>query len=67
MEFMHKYDKVYVDSAQFVKRFRIYVNNMANIDALNERNYGRSIIYGENQFADWSEDEFRQVSTTVND
>nr|AAC48340.1 cathepsin L-like cysteine proteinase [Toxocara canis] len=60
-EFIRKYDKVYDSNEEFAERFRIYVNNMLEAQKLNQRNRDYGTIYGENEFADWNVNEFREI------
>jgi len=59
VSFMQKYNKVYSSPAETQERFAVFQANLARISGMNA--VSRSARYGVNQFADLSQEEFKQT------
>ncbi|VDK17553.1 unnamed protein product [Anisakis simplex] len=63
---MHcRYGKVYANNDEFMRHFQNYVQNMIIIDHMNQFTHQYSTFYGENEFTDWSDEEFRRILLPV--
>jgi len=68
--FVHKYQRQYVTPAEKEMRYRIFKNNFEYIQNFNKQNNG--VVLGVNNFADLTNEEFRQkyngynVATNIN-
>eukprot|EP01100_Stratorugosa_tubuloviscum_P009236 TRINITY_DN385_c0_g1_i2.p1 TRINITY_DN385_c0_g1~~TRINITY_DN385_c0_g1_i2.p1 ORF type:complete len:356 (-),score=164.65 TRINITY_DN385_c0_g1_i2:1152-2129(-) len=55
--FIKQYNKIYKNENEYLKRFKIFKENLIKINNLNNEKNG--IVYSINQFADFSVEEFR--------
>ncbi|CAJ0575698.1 unnamed protein product, partial [Mesorhabditis spiculigera] len=63
-DFMKRYARDYESGEETMDRFKTYMKNMEEAEKLNrERKYGGE--YGENDMADWTDEEFKKILLPV--
>ncbi|VDM40317.1 unnamed protein product [Toxocara canis] len=60
-KFMKRYERQYENSEEVLNRLKTFIQNMNNAKRLNDANSAASARFGENIFADWTDDEFENI------